>query len=128
MNTLKDSSRSHKTNKWMMAYTVELKKLKVKHEGPHDKLLQMFVPKRGSHRLKSTDQGKEKGMQAMPIDTNIDCPGHRPSIKAMVDFADSMDGARLETGVSLRDVWKRFYISKSSMSRIRDNCRWIVST
>ncbi len=66
----------------------------------------------------------------MPIDTNIDCPGHRPSIKAMVDFADSnsMDGARLETGVSLRDVWKRFFISKSSMSRIRDNCRWIVST
>jgi hypothetical protein len=51
----------------------------------------------------------------------------RPYIKAMVDFADSMDGARVETGVIFRDVWKRFYINKS-MSRIRDNCWWIVST
>jgi hypothetical protein len=46
---------------------------------------------------------------------------------AMVDFAESMDEASLETGVIFRDVSKRFYINKS-MSRIGDNCRWIVST
>jgi hypothetical protein len=45
----------------------------------------------------------------------------------MVDFAESMDGARLETGVIFRDVSKRFY-TNASMSRIGDNCRWIVST
>jgi hypothetical protein len=66
-------------------------------------------------------------VQAIPIDTNTDCPGQRPSIKAMVDFAESMDEASLETGVIFRDVSKRFYINKS-MSRIGDNCRWIVST
>jgi hypothetical protein len=127
LNTLKDSPRSDKTIKLMKHYTAELKESKMKHEGPHDKLNQMFVPKRGSHRLKSTDRGNGIGAQAIPIDTNIDCPGQRPSIKAMVDFAGSMDGARLETGVIFRDVLKRFYINKS-MSRIGDNCRWIVST
>jgi hypothetical protein len=126
LNTLKDSPRSDETNKRMKKYTAELKESKMKHEGPHDKLNQMFVPKRGSHRLKSTDRGK-KGVQATPINTNIDCPGQRPSIKAMVDFAESIDGAILETGVIFRDVSKRFYIKKS-MSRIGGNCRWIVST
>ena len=127
LNTLKDSPRSDKTIKLMKHYTVELKESKMKHEGPHDKLNQMFVPKRGSHRLKSTDRGKGGGMHAMPINTNIDCPGQRPSIKAMVDFAESIDGAILETGVIFRDVSKIFYLNKS-MSRIWDNCRWIVST
>ncbi len=59
----------------------------MKHEGPYDKLNQMFVPKRGSHRLKLTDRGNGIGVQAIPINTNIDCPGQRPSIKVMVDFA-----------------------------------------
>jgi hypothetical protein len=127
LNTLKDSPRSDKTIKLMKHYTVELKESKMKHEGPHDKLNQMFVPKRGSHRLKSTDRGKGIGVQGIPINTNIDCPGQRPSIKAMVGFAGSMDGASLETGVIFRDVSKRFYIKKS-MSRIGGNCRWIVST
>jgi hypothetical protein len=63
----------------------------------------------------------------MPINTNIDFPGQWPSIKAMVDFAESIDGVILETGVIFRDVSKIFYINKS-MSRIGDNCRWIVST
>jgi hypothetical protein len=81
----------------MKDYTAELKKKKVKHEGPHDKLEQMFVP------------------------------DHRPSIKAMVDFAGSMDGAMLETGVIFGDVSKRFFINKL-MSRIGNNCWWIVST
>ena len=126
LNTLKDSPRSDKTIKQMKHYTAELKESKMKHEGPHDMLNQMFVPKRGSHRLKSTDRGK-KGVAAMPINTNIDCPGQRPSIKAMVDFAGSMDGASLETSVIFRDVSKRLYIMKS-MSRIGYNCRWIVST
>jgi hypothetical protein len=127
LNTLKDSPKSDKMIKLMKHYTAELKESKMKHEGPHDKLLQMFVPKRGSHRLKSTDRGKGIGVQAIPINTNIDCPGQRPSIKAMVDFAGSMDGASLETGVIFRDVSKRFYINKS-MPRIGGNCRWIVST
>jgi hypothetical protein len=74
LNTLKDSPRSDKTIKQMKHYTAELKESKMKHEGPHDMLNQMFVPKRGSHRLKSTDRGK-KGVAAMPINTNIDCPG-----------------------------------------------------
>jgi hypothetical protein len=64
-------------------------------------------------------------MTGTMIDMNIDCPGQRPSIKAMVDFAESMDGASLETGVIFRDVSKRFYINKS-MFRIGDNSRWIV--
>jgi hypothetical protein len=88
---------------------MKVKESKMKHEGPHDKRDQMFVPKRGSHRLKSTDRGKGGGMHAMPINTNIDCPGQRPSIKAMVDFAESIDGAILETGVIFRDVSKIFY-------------------
>jgi hypothetical protein len=113
----------------MKHYTAELKvkESKIKHEGPHDKLNQMFVPKCGSHRLKSTDRGNGIGVQAILIDTNIDCPGQRPYIKAMVDFAESMDKASLETGVIFRDVSKRFYINKL-MSRIGDNCRWTVST
>ena len=120
LNTLKDSPKSDKTIKLMKHYTAELKESKVKHEGQHDKLNQMFVPKRGSHRLKSTGRGKGIGWQASPIDTNVDCPGQWPSIKAMVDFAGSMDGASLETGVIFRDVSKRFYINKC-MSRIGDN-------
>ena len=116
LNTLKDSPRSDETNKRMKKYTAELKESKMKHEGPHDKLNQMFVPKRGSHRLKSTDRGK-KGVQATPINTNIDCPGQRPSIKAMVDFAESIDGAILETGVIFRDVSKRFTVCETSPQR-----------
>ena len=61
LNTLKDSPRSDKTIKLMKHYTAELKESKMKHEGPHDKLNHMFVPKRGSHRLKSTDQGNGIG-------------------------------------------------------------------
>ena len=122
LNELKDLPRSKATIKRMKHYTAQLKESKMKHEGPYDQLDQ-----RGSHRLKSTDRGNGIGLQAIPIDTNIDCPGQRPSIKSMVDFAESMDGASLETGVIFRDVSKRFYINKS-MSRIGDNCRWIVST
>ena len=81
---------------------MKVKESKMKHEGPHDKRDQMFVPKRGSHRLKSTDRGKGGGMHAMPINTNIDCPGQRPSIKAMVDFAESIDGAILSSGMFQR--------------------------
>ena len=127
LNGLKDLPKSKEIIKQMKRYSAELKESKMNHEGPHDKLDQMFVPKRGSHRLKSTNQGNGTGAQAIPINTNIDCPGQRPSIKAMVDYAESMDGTILETGVIFRDVSKRFYINKS-MSRIGDNCRWIVST
>ncbi len=127
LNILKDKSRSEETIKLMKHYTAELKESKMKHEGSYDKLEQMFVPERGSHRLKSTDRGNGIGVSGMPINTNIDCPGQQPSIKAMVDFAESMDGASLETGVIFRDVSKIFYFNKS-MSRIGDNCRWIVST
>ncbi len=59
LNTLKDSSRSHETNKRMMAYTAELKKLKVKQEGPHDKLLQMFVPNLGHTDSNQPTEAKE---------------------------------------------------------------------
>jgi len=127
LNLLKDESRSEKNIKLMKHYTAELKRSKMKYEGPHDILKHKFVPKRGSHRLKSTDRGNGIGSQAIPINTNIDCPGKRPSIKSMVDFAESMDGTILETGVIFRDISKRFYIHKS-MSRIGENCRWIVST
>jgi len=127
LNILKDTSRSEKTIKLMKHYTAELKESEMKHEGPHDNLNHMFVPKRGSHRLKSTDQENGIGLQASPINTNIDCPGQRPSIKSMVNFAESMDGTILETGVIFKDVSKRCYIHKS-MSRIGENCRWIVST
>jgi hypothetical protein len=127
LNELKDLPKSKATIKLMKHYTAELKESKMKHEGPYDQLDIMFVPKRGSHRLITTDRGNGIGVQAIPIDTNIDCPGQRPSIKAMVDFAESIDGAILETGVIFRDVSKRYYIHMN-MSRIRDNCRWIVST
>ncbi len=127
LNTLKESPRSDETIKLMKHYTTELKESKMKHEGPHDKLNQMFVPKRGSHRLKSTDRGNGIGLQAIPMDMNIDCPGQRPYIKAMVSFTGSMDGSSLETGVIFGDVSKRFYINKL-MSRIGDNYWWIAST
>jgi len=127
LNELKDLPRSKAIIKQMKYYTAELKKSNFKHEGPYDQLNHMFVPKRGSHKLKSTDRGNGIGLQAVPINTNIDCPGQRPSIQSMVDFAESMDGTILEPGVIFRDVSKRCYINKS-MSRIGDNCRWIVST
>jgi len=88
LNLLKDKSRSEETIKRMKKYIAELKESKMKHEGPHDNLKHVFVPKGGSHRLKSTDRGNGIGMQAIRINTSIDCPGQRPSIKSMVDFAE----------------------------------------
>ncbi len=67
LNILKDSSpRSDETNKRMKKYAAELKESIMKHEGPHDNRIQIFFPKCGSHRLKSTDRGKGGGTHAMP--------------------------------------------------------------